>query len=261
MPSPYVLYQQEKGIAFLTFNRPETRNAMTDDMYQTLVEHCELTDKDQNIKVLILRGAGGKVFVAGSDVSKFKTSELASVSMEHELYVDKVIQRLETVSKPTIAQVEGMALGSGLALVAACDLCVCTPSSKFGVPIARTLGNCLSVSNHILLLELLGQKRLKDLLYTGRLLDAEEALSCGLVTRIADSNLIEDSTKDLACSIASNAPLTIKASKETIRRIRQRNQKQTTKENDLSLMCYSSEDFKEGVEAFLTKRNPNWKGT
>ena len=261
MPTPHVLYERDQAIAFVTINRPEARNAMTWEMYQALVDYCDAVERDPTVRVLVLKGAGGKAFIAGTDIAEFQAFESREDGLDYERRLDAVIDRIEAVDTPTIAQVEGVATGGGCAIVAACDLRVCTPTSRFGVPIARTLGNCLSVANHLRLLDLIGPTRLKDLLYTARLLDAEEALAGGLVTRVVDPDAIDRVVRDLATTIAENAPLTIKATKETIRRIQAHRRLDASMGHDLIAMCYTSDDFKEGVESFLAKRPPRWTGS
>jgi enoyl-CoA hydratase/carnithine racemase len=160
----------------------------------------------------------------------------------------------------TIAQVDGVAAGGGCAIALACDLRVCTPSAKFGVPIARTLGNCLSASNYSRILELVGPARLKDLLFTGRLIEATEAQSLGLVTRMAEPTTIDAVVAELATTIACNAPLTIRATKEAVRRIFQSRRLEHEAIDDLIASCYTSEDFRNAVAAFLEKRQPTFTG-
>ena len=189
MSTPHVQFETDGSRAVVTFNRPGARNAMTWPMYEALVEHCATVDGDDAIRVLILRGAGGRAFVAGTDIAQFRDFTTAADGLAYEQRLDAVVDRLEAVSKPTIAQIDGVATGGGCALAAACDLRVCTPQSRFGIPIARTLGNCLSAANHARLLDLIGPARLKELLFTGRLLDAEEAAAAGLVNRIAADRL------------------------------------------------------------------------
>ena len=261
MPTPYVLYERDQAVAFVTINRPEARNAMTWEMYQALVDYCDAVERDPTVRVLVLKGAGGKAFIAGTDIAEFQAFESPEDGVDYERRLDAVIDRIEAVGTPTIAQVEGVATGGGCAIVAACDLRVCTPASRFGVPIARTLGNCLSVTNHVRFLDLIGPTRLKDLLYTARLLDAEEALAGGLVTRVVDPDAIDRVVRDLATTIAENAPLTIKATKEMIRRIQAHRRLDASTGHDLIAMCYTSDDFKEGVESFLAKRPPRWTGS
>ena len=260
MPSPHVLYEQDDALAFVTFDRPEARNAMTWEMYQALLDYCDTVEADPSVRVLVLRGAGGKAFVAGTDIAQFQTFESKQDGIDYERRLDTVVDRLEAVAKPTIALVDGVAIGGGCALAAACDLRVCTPGSRFGVPIARTLGNCLSAANHARFLDLIGPTRLKDLIFTGRLLSADEAVSAGLVNRVAEPDDIDGVVRELARTIAANAPLTIKATKEMVRRIHAHRRIEAVEGHDLIVMCYTSNDFKEGVEAFLAKRPPEWNG-
>jgi hypothetical protein len=144
-------------IATLTFNRPEARNAMTWEMYEALVAACERVDADGGLRVLVLRGAGGKAFVAGTDISQFQSFRDREDGIKYEERLDRVLDRLERVSKPTIAQVQGVAVGGGCAIALTCDLRVATPESTFGIPIARTLGNCLSAASYSRLVDLMGQ--------------------------------------------------------------------------------------------------------
>ncbi len=261
MPTPHVEYEQTGTLAFLTFNRPEARNAMTWEMYQALVDYCDQVDATPEVHVLILRGAGDKAFVAGTDIAQFRRFRSGQDGIDYEQRLDAVIDRLERVAIPTIAQVSGVATGGGCAIAAACDLRVCTPTSRFGVPIARTLGNCLSAANYARFIDLVGPTRVKDMLYTGRLFSADEALAAGFVNQIVDSDILDDPVRTMASTIADNAPLTIKATKEMIRRIQAHRRLDASTGHDLIAMCYTSDDFKEGVESFLAKRPPRWTGS
>ena len=260
MPTPHVLYATEGPLAILTFNRPETRNAMTWQMYQALVDACDHAEADPDIRVFILRGAGGKAFVAGTDISQFREFRTREDGIAYEARLDEVLDRLERVTKPTIAQVAGVAAGGGCAIAMACDLRLCTPDARFGVPVARTLGNCLSAATYSRFLDLIGPARLKEIMFTGRFFDASEAAAVGLVNRIVDADRIDAAVRELAQIIAANAPLTIKASKEMVRRLQARRRLASQEGHDLIAMCYTSDDFHEGVEAFLAKRAPQWKG-
>jgi enoyl-CoA hydratase/carnithine racemase len=253
------LFTIEGAVAYLSFNRPEARNAMTWEMYEALLEACDRVDGTDAVRVFVLR-AEGKAFIAGTDISQFTRFASRDDAIAYERRIDGVIDRLERVSAATIAQVQGVAAGGGCAIALACDLRVCTPEAQFGVPIARTLGNCLSAANYARLLDMIGPAHAKDLLFTGRLIDAAEATSLGLVTRLADRSHIDEAVRTLAATIAGNAPLTIRATKEAVRRVLASRRLEAAGADDLVAMCYTSADFKEGVAAFLAKRPPRFTG-
>jgi enoyl-CoA hydratase/carnithine racemase len=253
------VFVSDGPLATLTFNRPEARNAMTWDMYDALVAACEEVDGNPDLRVLILRGAGD-AFVAGTDIAQFAAFSSGEDGVAYERRIDAVLDRLERVTVPTIARVEGVAAGGGCAIAFACDLRVCTPAARFGVPIARTLGNCLSAANYARFVDLLGPARTKDLLFTGRFIDAEEAQALGLVSRLVEPASIETATRELADSLAHHAPLTLQVTKEALRRLAARRRLDESDADDLIARCYGSEDFREGVTAFLDKRRPRFTG-
>lgn len=253
------LFESVGPIASLTFNRPEARNALTWSMYDALVDACDKVDADATIRVFVVR-ATGEAFAAGTDIRQFIEFRSGDDGIAYERRLDAVIDRLERVLVPTIAQVQGVAAGGGCAIALACDLRVCTPNAQFGVPIARTLGNCLSAANCARLLDLIGPARTKDLLFTGRLVDAREAAMMGLVSRLAEAGEIEDVVRDVAQTLAAHAPLTLRATKETLRRLALERRLDARATDDLIAACYASADFREGVAAFLAKRHPNFIG-
>jgi enoyl-CoA hydratase/carnithine racemase len=254
------LFAVEGPVAFLTFNRPEARNAMTWDMYEALVEACDRVDETEAVRVFVLRATGGKAFVSGTDISQFTHFRSRDDAIAYERRLDGVIDRVERVKAATIAQIEGVAAGGGCVIALACDLRVCTPDARLGVPIARTLGNCLSAANYSRMIDLIGPGRVKELLFTGRLIDAKEADALGLVSRMAAPEAVDEAVRDLAATIAANAPLTIRATKEAVRRIQAGRRGGAADTDDLIAACYSSDDFKEGVAAFLAKRPPIFSG-
>ena len=261
MSTIHAIYESDGPIAMLTFNRPEARNAMTWDMYQALVDACDRVDDDPAIRVFVLKGAGGKAFVAGTDVSQFTSFHEPADGIQYEQRIDQVLDRLERVTKATIAQVQGVAAGGGCAIALTCDLRVATPESSFGIPVARTLGNCLSGASYSRLVDLLGPAPVKDMLLTGRFIPAAEALALGMINRVEAAGDIDGVVHDYASQIAANAPLTVRATKEMIRRIMTARRLPPGEDRDLVTMCYTSHDFREGVAAFLAKRRPTWTGT
>jgi len=256
----HATYASDGPLATLTFNRPEARNAMTWEMYQALVDACDRVDDDPDIRVLILKGAGGKAFVAGTDIAQFTSFREPDDGIQYEQRIDQVLDRLDRVTKATIAQIQGVAAGGGCAIALTCDLRVATPESSFGIPVACTLGNCLSGTSYSRLVDLLGPSLVKDMLLTGRFVPATEAIGLRMVNRLEAAEDIDRAVHEYASKIAANAPLTVRATKEMIRRILAGRRLQPGEDQDVVTMCYTSDDFREGVAAFVAKRAPRWTG-
>jgi enoyl-CoA hydratase/carnithine racemase/carbonic anhydrase/acetyltransferase-like protein (isoleucine patch superfamily) len=252
-----VRYARQGQVAYLTFDRPERRNAMTWTMYEQLYQGCEAIDSDPEVRVAVLRGAGGKAFIAGTDIAQFLEFESADDGVAYEARIERIVQRLEAVKRPTVAVVEGYAVGGGLTIAAACDIRLCTPDAKFGIPVARTLGNCLSMANYSRLLTLIGASQAKNLLLGAGFLSAEEARSAGLVRQVLPAEEIDRAVEELTEQLASHAPITMQATKEAIRRLTLSG---LPDGSDLVRATYGSSDFKEGVAAFVEKRKPRWSG-
>jgi enoyl-CoA hydratase/carnithine racemase len=252
-----LLYERRGAAAVITFNRPRARNAMTFAMYEALYAHCDAIDEDDDIRVLVLRGAGGRAFVSGTDIRQFLDFDSGKTGVEYEADIDRYVGRLDRLRKPAIALVEGYAVGAGLSIASACDLRVCTPDAQFGLPIARTLGNCLSMAGYARLVAILGEARAKDIVFTARMVGAEEARAAGLVSAVVPAEEIEDHVFELAERVAGHAPITLRVTKEALRRIRDANVPEGA---DLVAEAYGSEDFREGVAAFLEKRRHTWTG-
>ena len=254
-----LLYEIQDGIGRVTFNRPAQRNAFTFAMYERLAEVCDEIETDRRVKALILTGAGDKAFAAGTDISQFRAFKTPEDALTYEARIDRVLGALERCRVPTIAAIVGACTGGGTGIAAACDLRIAATGAKFGFPIARTLGNCLSMSNISRLVSLVGPARTKDLIFKARLVEAPEALALGLLNEVVpDVATLQRRADETAKLVAGHAPITLEVTKEAVRRIR----RTLTRDEgeDLILRAYMSEDFREGMEAFLNKRAPNWKG-
>lgn len=239
----------------VTFNRPQARNAMTHAMYDGLVAACEQADADDSIRLLVLRGAGGEAFVAGTDIAQFAGFD-GDQGVAYERSIDRCVGRVLQVDVPVVAAVDGPCVGGGLAIAAAADVRVAAPRARFGVPIARTLGNTLSPATIALLVRQLGHSRTVDMLLSARFLDAAEAQACGFVRDVADD--VTAATDALVERLLGHAPLTLWSIKETLRRLHA----DTGAIDALDVIgtVYGSTDFAEGVAAFTAKRAPRWSG-
>jgi len=252
-------YEVRDKVGYVVFNRPQARNALTFAMYERLAEICEQADRDGSIKVLVLSGAGDKAFASGTDISQFRAFRTAQDALDYEARIDRVLGTLERTRVPTIAAIAGACTGGGAGIAACCDIRIGASTARFGFPIARTLGNCLAMSNLSRLAALIGPARVKDIIFTARLVEAEEARQIGLLSEVVEPAALMARAEELARLIAGHAPLTLRATKEALRRL----QPKLTREEgeDLILSCYMSRDFREGMDAFLNKRPPQWTGT
>jgi len=247
----------EGGIASVVFDRPQARNAITWSMYEELAAICERLRSDPAIRVATFRGAGGAAFVAGTDIEQFLAFKSGEDGIAYERIVDQRIAQIESLPMPTIAVVEGWAVGGGMAIATACDFRIATPDARFGIPIARTLGNCISIANTARVVAAVGAPRAKRLLLLAEMLGADELLAAGYLLEVVEAGGIEEAATALAQKLASHAPLTMRASKEAIARLTQAG---LPDGQDLVRSCYGSEDFRIGIQAFLDKRRPAWTG-
>ncbi|MDP1740814.1 enoyl-CoA hydratase/isomerase family protein [Polaromonas sp.] len=245
------------GVASVLFDRPAARNAMTWAMYEQLNAICEQLKADVSVRVVTFRGAGGQAFVAGTDIEQFTTFSSGEDGVAYEKQIDQCIARLESLPMPTVAVIEGWTIGGGLAIATACDFRIATAGSRFGVPIAKTLGNCLSVANLSRLCAVFGTPRVKRMLMLAEVLTADEALACGFLLERVDASEIDALAGALCQRLSALAPVTQSVSKEGLRRLVGAN---LPPDEDLIRRCYGSTDFHEGVSAFVEKRHPLWKG-
>ena len=258
MQTPELIEDLRDGILWVTFNRPEARNALTFAMYERLAAICATMPTDGSVRAMVISGAGGKAFAAGTDMTQFRAFETAQDALDYEGRIDAVLDAVERCPVPTIAAINGACTGGGGSIAAACDLRIAAASLKFGFPIARTLGNCLAAGNLARLSELIGAGRVRELIFTARLVQADEALACGLVSEVLpDEATLMTRASELATLVGSMAPLTLRATKEAMRRNRTASKVQ---DDDLITLCYMSDDFRIGMEAFLGKRTPEWTG-
>ena len=254
-----ILYEVRGGVGQVTFNRPQARNAFTFAMYEQLAAICDEANRDRAIKVLVLQGAGDRAFASGTDINQFRAFTTPQHALEYESRIDRVLTQLEQCRVPTIAAITGACTGGGAGIAACCDLRIGTKTTRIGFPIARTLGNCLSMSSISRLTALVGPARVKDLIFTARLVGAEEAASLGLLNEVVeDLPALQKRAYELATLIAGHAPLTLNATKQALVRLQRRLSREEGE--DLILLCYMSHDFRVGLDAFLNKRQPKWTG-
>lgn len=247
----------EDSVLTVTFDRPEQHNALTFAMYDALYDACERADTEPGVRALVLRGAGGRAFAAGTDISAFREFTDGADGVAYEERITRVVNRLEEVAVPTVAAVGGYCLGGGLALAAVCDLRLATRSSRFGVPIARTLGNCLSMNSVSVIVERLGAPRTLDVLLRARLLDAEQALAAGFVAEICDDDALDATLRDVLDTLLAHAPLTMWATKAAVARLRRQS---LPDGDDLVAAAFGSDDFRRAVAGFGSGQPARWDG-
>jgi len=249
---------ERKGdVVHVTFDRPAARNAMTWQMYEQLAEVCAKLKADNSVRAVVFRGAGGKAFIAGTDIAQFLTFTSGEDGVAYEAKMEKYLSALEELPMPTLAVIEGFAIGGGLAIAACCDLRIATPGSRFGVPIARTLGNCLSVANYARVVASVGLARAKKMLLLAENITAEEALAGGFLVDIVQPADVDRRVAELTDRLVHHAPVTMRVTKEAMRRLVHAG---FLDGDDLVRQAFGSEDFRAGVKAFVEKKEPQWKG-
>lgn len=259
MSDSELLYEIKDGVGWVTLNRPQARNALTFAMYEGLAEICRTVPTDGSVKCLVVAGAGEKAFAAGTDMTQFRAFAKDQDALDYEHRIDTVLGAVEACPIPIIAALSGACTGGGAGIAAACDIRIATADLRFGFPIARTLGNCLSIANLSRLSALMGAGRVKEIIFTARLVGAEEARNAGLISEIVEDHAaLMARAAELAATLATHAPITLRTTKEALRRLRIEGA--GADDRDLVLAAYMSEDFKEGLEAFLGKRKPEWSG-
>lgn len=250
-------YRRDGAVAHILFDRPQARNAMTWTMYEELVAICQKVNDDPDVRAMTFRGAGGKAFIAGTDIAQFQTFTTGEDGIDYEQKADAIMSAIEGIRAPTLAIIDGWCVGGGLAIASCCDLRIATPAAQFGVPIARTLGNCLSIANYTRLINGFGVSLTKRILLLADMLTAQEARDCGFLLDVVEAEALDARALEITERLVANAPVTMRVSKQAIGRILTSG---TVDGDDLVRECYASDDFHRGVEAFVSKRKPDWTG-
>ena len=256
-----ILARIEDGIGWLTFNQPEKRNAISLEMWEAVSAAAERFAADPAVRVVVMSGAGGKAFASGADISQFeKLRDSAEAEAKYSAISSQARQRLENLGKPLIAMINGFCIGGGCATALVADIRISAEDGRFGIPAAK-LGVAYAWYSLRRLVALVGPAMAKEIMFTGRFLDAQDALRTGLVNRVVPVDQLESVVRDMAATIARNAPLSIRASKEAIDQIAGEPAKiDQVKFEALYRACFDSADYAEGHAAFMAKRPPTFTG-
>ncbi|MFZ3361595.1 MAG: enoyl-CoA hydratase [Xanthobacteraceae bacterium] len=257
-----MLSRKEGGVGIVTFNNPERHNAVSLEMWEATTEILNGFAADNDIRVVVLTGAGGKAFVSGADISKFgsERSTLEAVR-SYNSKTEATYASIADFPKPTIAMISGYCIGGGLGLATCCDLRICSDNSRFAVPAAK-LGLGYGYSGLKRLVDIVGPSFAKEIFYTARQFDAEEARSMGLVNRVVPAAELESYVKGVTDMISANAPLTIKAVKFTVgETVKEDSKRNLARSAELVEQCFKSRDYTEGRTAFMEKRKPAFTGS
>jgi enoyl-CoA hydratase len=258
--SPHMIAEIDGPIGWMTFNKPERRNAVSLDMWEAVPEILHRFESDPLIRVIVLKGAGDKAFVSGADISQF---EKARSSEEANAYYDRISElaskALAECGKPTIAMIRGFCIGGGLAIAIGCDIRIATADSKFGIPAAR-LGVGYGAPGVKKLVSLVGPSYTKEIFFTARHFDAAEAQTMGLINRVVPASGLEDYTRKYCAAIADNAPMTMSTLKRTVTEVQRGHEADWDVCDGLVKECFASQDYIEGRRAFMEKRRPVFRG-
>jgi enoyl-CoA hydratase/carnithine racemase len=247
-------------VLHIRFNNPEKHNALSVDMWEAIPPLLEKAAADDNVRMVVLSGEGGKAFVSGADISQFEDMRAAKEAVKkYEALAEAALQGIYEFAKPTVACIRGYCIGGGLNVAISCDLRVATSNSVFSIPATRLgLGYRYSAMKN--LTDLVGPGFAKDIFFTGRRLDAAEALRIGLINRVAEPDKLDELLAEYTTAITTGAPLTIKAGKRIIRDVLKTDDADMELARRLILECFESEDYAEGRRAFMEKRKPVFKG-
>lgn len=258
MSERQVTFSRDGQIGQIVFDNQGSLNAMSFSMWRQLGEICDSISQDSSLRVVVLRGAGGKAFVAGTEIDEFLTFEDGKRGVAYEAEMDGYAAAVELLPQITIAAVEGWAVGGGLNLAFACDLRIATPEAKFGAPIGRSIGNSLSNNAYARLAAHAGVSQAKRMLLLGEMVGAGELLALGAVHKVAEAAAFEQALAEMVTRAAENAPITSQVTKTALWRLIYANLPDI---DDLTERAYGSADFKHGVRSFVAKeKTRNWTG-
>jgi enoyl-CoA hydratase/carnithine racemase len=257
MSEGHVRFSASGRVGHILIDHPEARNAMSPAMYAELEAICADIGRDQALRAVVLRGAGGKAFVAGSDIAQFLDFISGEDGVAYETRMDRAMSAVTNMPLPTLAVVEGFAVGGGLGIASSCDLRIAATGSRFGSPIARTLGNCMSARSYARMLSCFGEGRARRMLLLGELLEAEEALACGFLARLVPREALDATIAEITDRLVANSPLSMLASKTALNRLVAAG---VSEDEAMLRRIYGSEDFRNAARAFLDKRRYDWTG-
>ena len=257
-----MIAEKEGGIGWMTFNQPERRNAISQEMREAILIILDDFELDPSVRVIVMKGAGDKAFVSGSDISRSEKGEATPTELERQSRLSDMVQkRYLTLAKPLIAMINGYCLGGGVATALYADLRIASDNAQFGIPAAR-LGNAYNWHYTRMLVDAVGPAWAKDILITARRYTAEQALAMGLIHQVAKVNTLDSTVRGIAAAISDNAPLSVIAAKAMIdEAIKDQGARDMDKVVELRKRCLESTDFAEGRRAFNEKRKPQWTGT
>ena len=256
-----MLARKEGRVGIMTFNNPERHNAVSLEMWQAATGILEKFAKDDDVRVLVVTGAGGKAFVSGADISKFESERATREAVERYNAIGQgFYTALSSFSKPTIAQIQGYCIGGGLNLAIGCDLRFCTEGSRFALPAAK-LGLGYGYAGLQRFIDTVGPAHTKDIFFSARQFGAAEALAMGVVNRVLPDTELAPFVAEYAGTVADNAPLTIAAVKQAaIEALKPESHRDLKHVADLVARCFASQDYIEGRNAFMEKRKPRFTG-
>jgi enoyl-CoA hydratase/carnithine racemase len=256
-----MLARKDGRVGTMIFNNPERHNAVSFDMWQAAARILDDFAKDDDVRVVVVTGAGGKAFASGADISKFEDERATREAVErYNIAVERIYSSIYTFPKPTIAAIQGYCVGGGLGLAVSCDLRFCTQGSRFALPAAK-LGLGYGFAGLQRFINTIGPSHTKDIFFSARQFGADEAHRMGIVSRVLPEGELEAFVKDYAGTVAANAPLTVGAVKQITNEVlKPESERNLARAAELVARCFASQDYIEGRTAFLEKRKPNFTG-